>query len=1282
MRKLVSLFRKSLIFMAVLGIMLSVSSTRSYAFFGLFGFGIPVIEPASTASQLGKTASLAITYGISLANKARQVYDNKVTAKVVHYVTKFQNKLGEHNQLPGTKFVQAPSQLEDQLNIDDLNHDEAAVKRAIYRLFLEYPSDDVILQMNYRNKAREFYDDTVLDVYSGSRELSKYLTNDVSAKFAKLHQNFQRGEAGAEKADDMNATLYNNYIAAHMTMDSIIAVVQEATAMKAQLEAAKSIRDTLKPLIYENSKQCPNSNSVNGDVQGATVSYNLPVSGSVSGDYEMAFAQIKLPSESGEPYNPDEDMFKREDYPDRDSSGSVSFELGVDPKIEYPLYNSRYQINELDKLEPIYDNIKKAMIAHNLIKKLRSAKESFDRYNDIVMLHERSKVQLAMSDQCGVNLLSNVYVNPGQVWCGSTNCQYIDDFGTRKGISAWAIEAYDTAKAAQVKSIPESSWNIPTPKAKPNPDPVTAETEPLFLDTQKPEEANVNSQLDKVGGDEMTDEGRQAELLPWRVGSVGMEALADNLESYGATWDNFRVWNDIRSFYTQMIMFKYENFYTKVRADTAEYIIQEGMKGWNIANRNNAQRRVKAEAEQAKQAARAAADAARSAAYAAASEAASNGESYDLSGALSAIESNLNSTIKAIEEDLRKKLEAIQQEYEINVSFIPQFSPIITDIAERGDIVDETAAAAATAAGEAAKAGLYYLSNPLGALYLQGKSVYATADAYLLQRINSAKHEMCPHGEDIYLGNTTAANVHSKMVNDLIAYFIEIRDDAGVLVYTVYPYRDYFKSHDTSPETEEYFVGSMAKERDLKAPKEPPSKTMAPVREIFHYDNIDWDNSKPLSKKKFLNHGGKLPEIWKLLLDEKTPFVEHELDLEGILDGKYLHRQAYYELEKRQGHWCPKVKLPEDAELPARYLTLTRGGIMPCIIHNVETDEVFGPSMSYFTTPELVGTDIIEIDSKPYTYLPKSIINGALSNNGRGVNPCVGVTRKGNSDKLDFIVGNEMFYHQKAGAKFGMDFDDVPNPYGRSELGVFLYAQGNNVYFRDDFKNLFDKINSIEAEYDGGRNIGQDRDMDDSQKIEENSLYMTPFINNQIGSYILSADEERQYRKAREDMEAEIEQLRKDLIEEFARLGLEAPADLDLHREKDYDDCSNTLNSYKEQKLEEIDDGIKNTDITNNEVVENRINHFQENLDALVQDEDEMVDMGENAKGGPELAEEIATEKANLEAKKPYKDDEKDAVAEALEEMSAPYCANINDGSYTKTCPVNLDLTVKDTRNK
>lgn len=1262
------------IFSAIcLSIMLTFSSPCQAGLLGglfsLFGGIIPVIEPASTASQLGKTISMALTEAKALLNKAQQVLGNKFTSKHLSFVTRFIDKISGFSNLMGTKLMMPAVSLEKELDVEDLNHNEDGVKRAIYRLFLEYPSDDILIQLAYRKKAHEFYDDTIIDVYSGSRELGRYLESEVAGKFADLHEKLKKGQNGAQESDNMNAALYNNYIAAHMTMDSIIAVVHEATALKAQLKAAKMIRDGIEPLVYNGGRGCIKKDGIGDFVPlKKPLSFNKPVNARVGDSYDMAFAQVDTStSSSGK-----EDIYKQETHKSRDTSGQVSFGQAQNPMIINPLYENSEKIDELEKLEPIYDNLLKAFVAHNLINRLYTTRENFDRYHEVVKLHEYSKVQLSMSDQCAVNLLSNVFIDAGKVWCGYSNCININDYATRGGISAWGLSAYDTAQAAQVKSYSDDQWNIPKP-ASPAPaeEDFTLDTPTNPVDSVKVEEANVIANLDELEGNELDDEGRMSELLPWQIGAVGMESIASNLSAWGRTRDTFRVWNDVRSFYTQFVMFKYENFYTRIRADVTEYTIQEALKGWNIANRNNAQKKVKDQAEADKKSARANADRARANARAAAARAAEEEKEYDLSGALAKINADLTERINEIEEDLNKKLDSIASEFAINNNYIPKFTPIKTDIAERGDIVQE-AFDAVISAGQAAKTALYYQSNPLGALYKQAKEVFKTSDLYLFNRIESAKTSMCPKGESIYLSNKVQG-IHSDLVSSLAAYLIPIIDNYGETVYKVIPYKEYLASKDTTPETEEYYVGSMAKDRDLKAPKNPPEMTYAPFREVFHYDDVDWDNSKPISKKKFLNYGGKIPEIWKVLLSDKNPFVEHSFDLTGILDGDYLHKKAYYKLKKHQGHWCPELQVQKNK--PARYLTLTRGGLTPCAIHDVKTNKVEGPDMSYFSSQQLLGVDIIEVNKKPYSYLPLSVLNETLNSSGVGSNPCVGITKSGN----DFIFDKDL-YHQKADAKFSLALNDIPDSYGRSELGVFVEAKGNDIVFREDFNNLFKEIEAIEAEYGDERNINTDRKLSNEQKIKEYTLYMTPFYNNMLGTNIMVAETEREYRETREKMEQEIVQLRQDLLESFASIGLEAPADLDLSGEGDYSDVVEILDVYKSARIKDIENGIKNTNVTDNHVLQTRLDNFKANLAALKQDKDEMVELGENSAGGAELAEEIEREKADRKAKKPYKEDESDSYQEALDEMSAPYCPNINDGSYQRGCPKEQNLTAKDER--
>lgn len=1274
-----------------LSIMLTFSSPCQAGLLGglfsLFGGIIPVIEPASTASELGKVIAVTATNIKSAINEAEQILANSYTSRYFSFATRFLNKISGFTNLMGTKYMMPAASLEQELNVEDLNHNEAGVKRAIYRLFLEYPSDDILIQLAYRKKAHEFYDDTIVDIYSGSRELGRYLETDVANKFADLHEKLKKGEDGAQESDNMNAALYNNYIAAHMTMDSIIAVVHEATALKAQLRAARAIRDRIEPLVYNGGRGCIKKDSIGDFVpQKKPLSFNKPATGRVGDSYDMAFAQVDTSSSSKN------DIYKQESYQDRDTSGQVSFGQAIDPMIINPLYENSEKIDELEKLEPIYDNLLNAFIAHNLINRLYTTKENFDRYHEIVKLHEYSKVQLSMSDQCAVNLLSNVFIDAGKVWCGYSNCANINDYATRSGISAWGLNAYDTAQAAQVKSYSDDQWYIPQPVSPaPSEEEFTLDTPTNPVDSIKVEEANVTANIDKIESNDLDDEGRMTELLPWQIGAVGMESISSNPSAWGNVRDNFRVWNDTRSFYTQFVMFKYENFYTRIRADVTEYTIQEALKGWNIANRNNAKKKVKEDAENKKKTAQAVAATARSSAHAAAALAAKEEKEYDLSGALAAIDANLATRLKEIEEDLNKKIDSIESEYGINNNYIPKFTPIKTDIAERGDIVQE-AFDAVISAGEAAKKALYYQSNPLGALYQQAKEVFNTSDLYLFNRIESAKTSMCPKGESIYLyGTNKVQTIHADLVNSLATYLVPIIDNYGQTVYKVIPYKEYLASKDTTPETEEYFVGSMAKDRDLKAPKLPPEMTYAPFREIFHYDNVDWDNSKPINKKNFLNHGGKIPEIWKVLLSDKNPFVEHKFDLAGILDGDYLHKKAHYKLRKHQGHWCPELQIQENK--PARLLTLTRGGLTPCTVHNVKTKDVDGPDMSYFTSTELTGLDVTRIMyidvsdkhkvvkkafeklSRPYAYMPLSIINETLSSNGLGVNPCVGVTY----DAKDFLL-DKTLYHQKADADFTFDTRDIPDSHGRSELGVFVEAKGNEIIFREDFEYIFKAIESIEEEYNNGRDINEDRKLSDAQKIVEYSLYMTPFYNNMLGTNIMVAETERDYRETREKMEQEIVQLRQDLLDDFAAIGLEAPADLDLSNGDDYSDVVEMLEVYKSARINDIENGIKNTNVTDNHVLQTRLDNFKANLAALKQDKDEMVELGESSAGGAELAEEIEREKADRKAKQPYKEDEQDSYQEALDEMSAPYCPNINDGSYQRGCPKEQNLTAKDER--
>lgn len=1253
MRSSNNLARKALIFSLTLftGLLLSLPS---HAFFGLFGGGIPVLEPLSTASETGKTISVTATEIVAMYDKVKQEIANTDTAALFKYVGKFDRKV-ESSPTPGTKRF---AKLE-------LNEDKT--KKLVHKLFMQYPSNDVIVQLKYKEETQEFYDDTVLDVYSGVNELNKYLTVDVANKFAELKKVYDEGGDGAQKAEDMNAAAFNSYVAAHQTIDSIAEVVQEATALKAQLQAAKAMRDAVPPIVYGNTITCP------AVADGDKVSYNttpdLSAVGRAGGEAQLAFAQISTIDEeddeaylerlekddlnvaNGEKvsvskclkieqlikvhedllaanpstpvsdaeddsadlssptwdisgkydykkdnYNEDKSMYDKDPYIPHDEQGMLTFERGEEPWLEHTMFEKRKYSNELDKLEELYDNVKLAINAHNLIRKIREAAQSFKDYDNLLKLHERAKKAVAISDQCGVNLMSLIYRDPGKVWCGSAKCAGIDDAGVRSGISGWAMETYETAKAANVTSIDKNDLTMPEP---------IPGLDPKNLNSVDSEKKDIESKLGILAGEQFADQGRKAELLPWQIGAAGIKAVSRG--GWGSQYDNYRVWNDSRAFYTQFAELKYDNFYVFTRAETAAYIIREGMIGWNKANANNAKYDAEDAADEALKAAK---------------EKAAEDDKFDLAG----------ETLR-IAADLASKFKDIDEEAAINDKFIPGINPT-TDIAQRGEIVDESSCFMVFAAAEAAKAHIQHRTNPMPKLYSQGKGVLATADAYLLARIQALLRQLCTRGEAIYLYGGAGA-MHAAMIADLIAYSIDIADRKGIVVYVVFPYRDFFLSHDVSQDTE-YFVGELPQARDLKAPKEPAQMTYSPVREIFHYDNIDVDNSGGPSRQAFLNHGGEIPPIWRVLLETSNPFIEHKFDLKGILDGKYISGST------------------KDIELRQK-VTLVRGGLHPCMSMNVSSSKIDDKDFSYFTAIPKAPIDLVQED---VGYFAGQIYNSV------GLNPCIGMTQKGG------------YYHERVGSGFSLGNGLKVNALGRSELGMFMKAdENNNISWRPEFRRLYSMVSALE-------------NSTNEVSIQDNYMRNVPLINNQLGTFIMIKDVEMQYRKAIEAMKEDMVELQAAILDDFKKLGLVAPENFDLAKDSDKDAATATLNSFKEARLKDISEQAKRVRIyillydngnlcvpystdcscTLNKPAKDRVIRYLQNRAALVQDNQELTTMSEYSKGGPELAEEIKMEEANMKLRDRYMKEADDAFKKSMQELTAPYCANYEEGAYTKGC--------------
>lgn len=192
-----------------------------------------LFDPGSMVTQVPNTIK-------SFANKVTTFANKIIKATLQAYKSIqdfFKNLFSKKStEIPGTKQIVTSK-------VADIE-DEASVRAAFSTLFFQYPSEDSGEQRLYEKEGEEFYEDTVIEVFTAVRELEKQL-DKIDIKIA-------TAETEYTKADSLNEGINNRY-KIYTTTDQILTTIQELVAMKSQLVAAKAVLGEVKPL-YKGSK--------------------------------------------------------------------------------------------------------------------------------------------------------------------------------------------------------------------------------------------------------------------------------------------------------------------------------------------------------------------------------------------------------------------------------------------------------------------------------------------------------------------------------------------------------------------------------------------------------------------------------------------------------------------------------------------------------------------------------------------------------------------------------------------------------------------------------------------------------------------------------------------------------------------------------------------------------------------------------------------------------------------------------------------------------------------
>lgn len=435
----------------------------------------------------------------------------------------------------------------------------------------------------------------------------------------------------------------------------------------------------------------------------------------------------------------------------------------------------------------------------------------------------------------------------------------------------------------------------------------------------------------------------------------------------------------------------------------------------------------------------------------------------------------------------------------------------------------------------------------------------------------------------------------------------------------------------------QYFIGLLPKAEDFSAPKEAPAMYMPPLREIVHFDDVDFENIPKagdglVTRDNFLNYGEEVPLVWQMILKEKA-FVERDVDLSAIL-------------EAGEG----------------REMMFMRGGRYPCRL----------------------GGKVIDIDPYDGQYM---VVSNEAKTSSRSESSNIGKNIKANEllKKLGILVQEkankvnktpeiadsklpeckeiELVGNRGIAAKFYYTVRDIEadtegpaailprEPSGSSsELGTLLKPQNSSIRFADKPLEVFNRLAELARENENANSEYKTNLKDEIFKNAE-------FNVNQFGDFLVYVEMETTYRQTMEELKASLDESKKMLYDSLAKAGFTPTSDFDLAKEADYNLARNNLDRVKNKLVADGFSGMSGVQISGNEIVEERLKKIKGVFTALRKDKDELLVLSTVSPSDSELDEMIKSEEVNQKVAGEYKKKSDEEYKKQINSFKRPYCA-------------------------
>lgn len=1173
--------------------------------------------------------------------------------------------------------------------------DVKEISDKITNIFLTYESETLADETAVNVRRKKFYIDNLYVIYAASVVLRQKLENEIkpTIEVARKCAEGDGAQCGIPSSDEggNNEELFS-YGKTLETMDSVVRLWETVAALKARL-AALDVIDRITPQ-YKVTGAKNNSK----EIKDKTAFLYPKATSIIKNKDAMAFAQISFKGIANSLSKVEAEAIGTKNKSTELITKSINFTSPSIPDTEHPLLEATDKLAALSDVSAIQDVVNRAIGTHNMMGQLDEYKAMAEQYAEMKKDYEAALDKLYRSEQCGIKYLSRYFSDPIKAWSGNNLGKNNYRHDLRKGISGWALEAFETVKAAETSSVTSDdvaqiSLDEETLK--------DLSDDPDFSKA-KDKGQQTKSSLSKSKQEQNQEENRKSSLQSWQVGAEAAKMLGENPSKWGTPTSNKMIWNDAKNFYNQYLRRKYDNVKKYLKSYTRNDIlalVAAKLTGDNqdISETNyqkqikkasqDASLKIRTSMEEATQSiedqnikdksVQASLDEKRKDLIAKMDEISAliNDSSNKISDirstakdqAFQQIDNAINAKVvfptsgataqspakisgsasleKAIEgqnnantddeEIARLEKQLISDQNKLD-NYQKQLEELDAEIAEAKQLAQEGFLGASAKSSLALanikdeleatlqkgfenyasdvgknimailteKAKKNPLINPIAMIPLMEVAADVALNSINKQVdniVDDGYQDLLSMGDSLYSPSSHArvVEIHNQMINKIkaititytVAGLINVRD---IAVYAK------LASADTNAEQEGFFVGAPAKERDLKAPFSIPNFALPPVREVFHFDAIDFANVKPSVKGKFLgrkipasdflNFGGDVPEVWQHMLKDNA-FIETSYDLKEALN------------------------------LGCEEVAFSRGGIMPCVVKGTNT------------VVDVIGNG---------KYIKRTDISPS------GLSECLLIdTKKGRpnhtfwNEAVDFsspiviVDGKPKDMTEKPNCKY-------------SELGMILDADENNNL---SFKPRSFEVYSLLLKDTGTKKLSK---KDKNELAAANHAILS---RNQIGDFLRHAENEKLNRENLEEYKQKYDDQINKLKEKLSEFGFTPSDDMDLAKESDYNLVFNKLNSIKKQQISEAKASIVNIDINDNAPAQERKVMMEKLISIMEKDDKALLNLSMLSAEDDAIEEKLKKAKADAAVVDKYKKSLKEQYKDYNNSDEA-FCAN------------------------